>query len=508
MEKKMFENRWATLAVLCLSLLVIVVDTTIVNVALPTLARELDTGPTGLAWVVDAYALVFAAMLLPAGSLADRYGRDRALAFGLLVFAAGSVGAALSSTAGELIAMRALMGAGAAFIMPATLSILTAVYTDPAERARAIGIWSGVSGLGIAIGPTVGGWLLEHFAWSSIFTVNLPVVAVALVAGRFLVPASRAPWRVRLDPVGAILAMAGLAALTYTVIQAPDAGWASRTTLARAGLAAVLLAGFTLWERHSEHPMLPLSLFTNARFTAGSLVGMLQFFALAGTTFLLTQIYQLVLGYSTFGAGLRALPAALAVGALAPLGALVAARIGSRLCAAAGMGLMAAGLVLFSTATSGSGYVHYLVATVVMASGMGLALAAVTNVVVSALPPAQVGIGSAASNTMRNLGTVLGVAVVGSVAASAYTDKMASEVSGPASASVGAAFAIAGHMRGAGAQQILTAAAGAFVHAADIGVLVAAVAAVLGGLLALGFLPGRPAAAESASDARRVEIAA
>src|SRR5215470_9762873 len=254
-------NRWATLAVLCVSLLVIVVDTTIVNVALPTLARQLHAASSGLQWIVDGYTLAFASLLLPAGALADRFGRHRALATGLAAFAAASLAAALTKTSGELIAARAAMGVAAALIMPATLAILTSVFTDRAERAKAIGLWAAVSGVGVAIGPVAGGWLLAHFSWDSIFLVNLPIAVIALLAGRWLVPASRAPIPRRLDLAGAALSVTAFAALTYTLIQAPADGWTSPVTIGRAAAAAVMLAAFAAWEARSSHPMLPLALF-------------------------------------------------------------------------------------------------------------------------------------------------------------------------------------------------------------------------------------------------------
>ena len=231
-------RRWKTLAVLCLSLLITVLDTTVVNVALPTLDRTLHASSSGLEWIVDAYTLVFAGLLMLGGALGDRYGRHRALPAGLLIFGAGSVIAASAGSVSQLIVARAVMGAGAALVMPATLSILTGVFTDPAERAKAIGIWSAVSGLGVAVGPTLGGLLLEHFAWSSIFLINIPVVVVALIAGRRLVPASRAPKAPRIDITGASLSVAGLSALTYTLIQAPSNGWTSSSTILTGVLAA------------------------------------------------------------------------------------------------------------------------------------------------------------------------------------------------------------------------------------------------------------------------------
>ncbi|WP_344275255.1 DHA2 family efflux MFS transporter permease subunit, partial [Actinomadura napierensis] len=438
-----YPRRWYTLGVLCLSLLVIVVDTTIVNVAIPTLASALGAGSGALAWIVDSYTLVFAALLLPAGGLGDRYGRHRALTAGMLVFGAGSLGAALSSTAGQLIAARAVMGVGAAFIMPATLALLTAVFTDPRERAKAIGLWSAVSGLGVAIGPTAGGWLLQHFSWSAIFAVNVPIVAVALVAGLVLVPASAAPHRPRIDVTGAVLAAAGLGSLTYAVIQAGESGWASSGTLLRFAAAAVLLAAFGISQVRGAHPMLDLGLFRDARFTAAALSVMVLFFGLAGVTFVLTQIYQFVLGYSPLQAGIRSLPGALALTVASPLGTRLAARRGIRTAITAGMLAAAAGLAFFATASGGTGYPHYMAASVLVCAGIGLTMSPATQSVMSALPPAKAGIGSAVSNTTRNLGTVLGVALVGSIAATVYTGRMPD---GPAGESIGAAAGTAGHL--------------------------------------------------------------
>ncbi|MGI5329124.1 DHA2 family efflux MFS transporter permease subunit [Actinomadura nitritigenes] len=483
-----YPRRWYTLGVLCLSLLVIVVDTTIVNVAIPTLAASLDAGSGALAWIVDSYTLVFAALLLPAGALGDRYGRHRALSAGMLVFGAGSIGAALSGTAAQLIAARAVMGAGAALIMPATLALITAVFTDPAERARAIGLWSAVSGLGVAIGPTAGGWLLQHFSWGAIFLVNVPVVVAALAGAVFLVPASSAPHRPPLDAAGALLAVAGLGALTYAVIQAGEDGWATAGTLARFAAAAVLLAAFGYSQARAAAPMLDLTLFRDGRFTGAVASVTVMFFGLAGITFVLTQIYQFVLGYSPLEAGVRALPGALALAAASPLGTRAAARFGIRAAITAGMAVAAAGLAWFATADGGSGYGHYVVASVLLSAGIGLTMSPATQSSLSALPPAKAGIGSAVSNTSRNLGTVLGVALVGSIAATVYSGRMPD---GPAGESIGAAAGIAGHLPAPAAASLHDTAAAAFVHGADLGVLVAA-AAVLGtAALVVRHLPGR-----------------
>jgi len=489
-------NRWATLAVLCLSLLVIVVDTTIVNVALPTLARQLHATTSGLQWIVDAYTLAFASLLLLAGALADRYGRHRALAAGLAAFAAASLAAALTKTTGELIAARAAMGMAAAFIMPSTLSILTSVFTDRAERAKAIGLWAAVSGLGVAIGPVAGGWLLAHFSWGSIFLVNLPIAGVALVAGHWLVPSSRAPVPRRLDLAGAALSVTALAALTYTLIQAPADGWTSAATIARAAAAVGLIAAFAVWETRSSHPMLPLTLFRDPGFAGAAATIMLLFFALTGGVFLLTQIYQFVLGLSPLAAGVRTLPSAAMLVVASPLGARIARRFGTRVPVMAGLTMMTGGLALFATATAAATYGHYVSAMMILSAGVGLAMAPATDSVMHGLPPALAGIGSAVNDATRNLGSVLGVAVVGSVAASAYASHLSAfHAAGPAAAavarqSVGAAAAIARQVGGTHGLALFHSAVTAFVTGADRGVLVAAAATFAGLIVAARALRG------------------
>jgi len=276
-----YSKRWWTLAVLCLSLLVISLDNTILNVALPTLERQLDASSSQLQWIVDAYMLVFAGLLLSAGALGDRFGRRRALTFGLAVFGLGSALSAMAGSAEMLIASRALMGVGGAFIMPSTLSILTATF--PAhERPKAIGAWAAVSGLGIAIGPVAGGWLVEHADWSWIFLVNIPFVIAALLAQRPLVPESSDPAAPRLDLPGFALSTAGLTALVWGVIEAPSSGWTDGRTVAAFVAAAVLLVAFVGWERRTPQPMLDVRLFRNPRFSAASAAIMLTFFVQIG----------------------------------------------------------------------------------------------------------------------------------------------------------------------------------------------------------------------------------
>jgi EmrB/QacA subfamily drug resistance transporter len=465
-----------------MSLLIIVVDATIINVALPTLARDLHASTAGLQWITDAYTLTFAALLLLAGALADRFGRHHALAAGLAVFALGSLAAAFTRTPAELIAARAVMGIGAAFIMPATLSIITSVFTNPAERAKAIGIWSAISGLGVAIGPVAGGLLLAHFSWDAIFLVNLPVAAIALAAGHWLVPASRAPVARRLDPAGAIVSVAAFTLLTWALIAAPGSGWLSAATLSRLACAVALLAAFAVIEVRSDHPMLPLTLFKNGRLAGAAIALMVLFFALSGAVFLTTQIYQLVLGYSPLAAGLRALPSALALAAAAPVGAQLTKRAGATLPIVGGLLLVTSGLAFFGTATAASSYVHYVTAMVLLSAGIGLAMSAATTLAMEQLPPALAGVGSAVNDATRNMGSVLGVAVVGSVSASVFASRAAGHATADSSlgSAIAAAHRAAGGAAGGQGTALLHTINSAFVSGADYGVLTAAAVAAAG----------------------------
>jgi DHA2 family multidrug resistance protein-like MFS transporter len=290
-------RRWWVLAVLCLSVLLVVVDNTIVNVALPTISRKLSASTQDLQWVVDAYALVFASLLLVGGNLGDRLGRRRILQAGLILFALTSAGAAVSRTTGELIGARAAMGAAAALIFPATLALLISTFTNPRERATAIGVWSAVAGLAVAIGPVSGGLLLRHFSWRSVFFISVPIAVIALAAGAWLLPESRDVRPGRFDPVGALLSVAGALLLVWTVIEAPRRGWTSAATLVGFAGSVVILAGFAFWQARRPDPMLDVRLFTNARFSAASVAIALAFFGLFGFIFLITQYFQLVHGY-------------------------------------------------------------------------------------------------------------------------------------------------------------------------------------------------------------------
>ncbi len=492
-----YDRRWWILGVLCLSLLVVGLDNTILNVALPTLVRDLHASTSGLQWVVDAYVLVFAGLLLTTGSLSDRYGRRYALAAGLVVFGVGSILSAFAGSTNTLIATRALMGIGGALIMPSTLSILTNVF--PAEeRGRAIGIWAGVSGLGIAIGPIVGGWLLEHFWWGSVFLVNVPVVIVALIAGRLIVPNSKDPSPNALDPVGALLSIVGLVTLIYGIIEAPSHGWTSPQTLATFAFTAVVLVTFTVWELRSDHPMLDVTFFENPRFTAANVSIVLVFFALFGSLFFLTQYLQFVLGYSALEAGIRVAPLALVLMISAPASGRLTGRFGNKVLVAAGMTIVAGGLWFMGTLTIASGYSHVVVSLVILGLGMGTAMVPATESIMGSLPLAKAGLGSAMNDTTRQVGGALGVAILGSIFASAYATNIATSLRGqPATAvaaasdSVGAAIALGERIGGAPGAAIVTAAKESFITAMDRGLVVGAAIAMLGALVALIWLPNR-----------------
>jgi EmrB/QacA subfamily drug resistance transporter len=497
-SERIHRQRWVTLTVLCVSLLVIVIDNTIVNVALPTLVRDLGTSISDLQWVVDAYTLVFAGLLLTAGSLGDRFGRKGALTVGLVIFGGASAAAAFSGSVPALIGARAVMGMGAALIMPATLSILTNVFTDTRERALAIGIWSGVAGIAVAMGPVAGGFLLEHFWWGSVFVVNVPIVVVAIVAGRFFVPQSRNPHRPRIDVVGAVLSIVGLVALVAAIIEAPSNGWTDPLILAGFAVAAVALATFVWWERRVDEPMLNVRFFANPRFTAASLTVTLVFFALFGFIFLATQYLQFVLGYSAFEAGVRTLPFAVAMMVLAPMSSKAVQWVGTKRVVVTGTLVFAAGLVVASTSTVGSGYPRVMLAMLLMGAGMGLSVAPATESIMGALPLHQAGVGSAVNDTSREVGGALGVAIVGSMLSSLYSSNLNSHlpasVPGPvrdaADQSVGAALQVSGQLGRVGLP-LADAAREAFVYAMSRASLVTAVVAVLGAIVAWRFLPAR-----------------
>ena len=504
-------RRRQILLVLCLSLLVVVIDNTILNTALPTLARVLHAGTSSLQWITDAYTLCFAALLIPAGALGDRYGRRRSLLGGLAVFALGSVAAALAPGTGMLIGARVVMGLGAAFVMPATLSILNAVF-PPKERPQAIAAWSAVAGIGIVIGPTLGGLLLSHFWWGSIFLINVPLVAVALAGVLLTVPETAEPGGHRLDLLGTALVGGALFAIVDAIIEAPDRGWTAALTLSEMTVGLVALGVFAWWELRSAHPLVDLRIFASRAFSAAAAAVTVVFFALFGSLFVLTQYLQLVHAYSPLSAGLRALPFALAIGVMSPLSPILAKRFGLRLVIPAGMALMGLGLLDLSTVGVHTSYPPIAVAVAIMGAGMGLVMAPASTAIMTTVPAHQAGAGSAINDTIREVGGALGIAVVGSLAAAVYRTRLthtliAQHIPGlvvhTATGSIAAADIVGRRVGGAPGSALVDAAHSAFVNAMAMGVRVAAGVALVSAIAVIFALPRRhePALAEAAPPA-------
>jgi len=491
-------RRWQALVVLAMSLLIVSVDNTILNVALPTIREELDASSSELQWIVDSYLLVFAGLLLAAGTIGDRFGRRRALFTGLGIFGLGSLLAAISGGSTELIASRALMGVGAAAIMPTTLSILTNIFPKD-ERPKAIAIWAATAGMGIAIGPISGGFLIEYFDWSSIFLVNLPIVAAALIAGALLIPESRDPASPRLDWAGIGLSVAGLTAIVWGLIEAPERGWTSATILAAFAAGAAILAAFVAWELRARQPMLDVTVFRNLRFSAANVSVTFVFFALMGVMYFLTTYLQSVLGYSALQAGVRMLPIAVGVILAARLSVPVTARLGTKFVVAAGLVVVGVSLGAFTAVDVDTPYFTKVAgALTFMGVGMGLAMAPATEAIMGSLPRAKAGIGSAMNDVVREVGGTLGVAVLGSVVSTGYASGMDGATSGlphgaaeAASDSVGGAHEVAAEIGGAASTKLIVLADQAFIDAMTTAAGVAAGVALVGALIAALFLPAR-----------------
>jgi EmrB/QacA subfamily drug resistance transporter len=497
------------LAALLLAAFAINLDTTIVNVALPTLVRELHASTTQLQWVVDAYNLVFAALLLVSGSMSDRLGRKGMLLSGLALFGLASVAGAMTTTAGALIVARCFMGLGAAAVFPATLSTISNVFTERTERARAIGLWGATAGVGVALGPIVGGWLLERFAWSSIFFAMAPVAALAAALVARFVPTSRDPDAPRADWPGFLLSTASMALLIFTIIEAPDHGWSSGRTIGSFALTGALIAAFVLTERRATAPMLDVGLFRNPRFTAASGAVTIAFFNLFGFIFLITQYFQFFKGYSPLSAGIHLLPVAMSVGISSVLGTKLSVRFGTNLIVTLGLVLTGAFYVWVATVSTTTGYATIAAQMIIYGTGMGFTSAPATEAIMGVVPAAKAGIGSAVNDATRLLGGTLGVAVIGSVYASLYASRLTASLptalpgsmANAAHRSAGAALGIAEHLAHAGqptlGATVHAAAAGAFIHGLSAACVVAAGVAAIGAAGAVTLLPAQPVAAEA-----------
>ena len=520
----MTRNKPLILISLLLASFAINLDTTIVNVALPSLVRELHTSTSQLQWIVDAYSLVFASLLLAAGSMSDRVGRKGVLLAGLGVFGLASAAGGLTNSPGQLIVARSVMGLGAALIFPATLSLISNVFVERAERARAIGLWGASAGVAVALGPIVGGWLLEHFSWTSIFFAMVPVAAAGAALVALAVPTSRDPRAPRADPPGLVLSTAAMALLIYTIIEAPNHGWSSARSVAGFAVAGALFAGFVAWERRASEPLLDLRLFRNLRFTAASGSVTVVFFSLAGFIFLITQYFQFFKGYRPLSTGVHLLPVATSVGVMSVVGTKLAVRSSTKLVVAAGLVALAGFFAWVSNNSSGTSYLEIAAQMVLGGSGMGLVSAPATEAIMGVVPRAKAGVGSAVNDATRLLGATLGVAVIGSIYASLFASRLTSSLPAAlprglahtAHNSVGAALAVAHRTALAGhpavGLQVHSAASSAFFDGLSAGCLVAAGVSAAGALLAAALLPaqptgpaveiGRPLAATAAVDRR------
>lgn len=493
------------LAALCLATLSISLATTAINVTLPTLAVELEASNRDLQWIVDAYNLLFATFVLAFGSLSDRYGRKGALLLGLAVFAGGAVGASFASSTGQLVSWQAVMGLGAAFVYPTTLSILSNVFTDRAAKAKAIGVWGATTGVGVACGPILGGLLLESYWWGSVFLALSAAAAISIAATLAVVETSKDPATPRIDFGGLALSVLAVGSLVYTVIEAPEHGWGSWTTIIGFGLAAILFGTLVLWERGRDEPMIDVTLFTNMRFTAASVSVTFAYFALFGFIFLITQYFQLVRDYGPLETGLKFIPVATAIAIGSVVGTLLAVRIGNKLVVTTGLLLFTTAFVWIATLSTSTSYLEIAGQMIPLGLGLGLTSAPATEAIMGAVPLNKAGIGSAMNDATREIGGTLGVAVIGSVYSSLYASTMADSaatqqlpenVRSLVEESVGAADIaserLAAGGNSAGAQAVSDAAATAFLDGLSVGAYVAAGVTLIGAAIAFLFLPARP----------------
>jgi EmrB/QacA subfamily drug resistance transporter len=495
------KRREAVLRVMCLALMMVVAAVASLNVALPGIARDTGASQTQLQWIVDAYAIVFAALLLPAGAIGDRFGRKPLLAAGLALFGAVSFAALFVHTPGPLIALRAGMGVAAALIMPVTLSVITTIF-PPEERGKAVGTWAGVAAGGAVIGLLTSGVLLHFFSWPAIFALNVVLAALALAGTVLIVPATRESRPPRLDPIGTLLSVAGLAAIVFGTIEGPEHGWGDPLTLAALVGGGVAISLFVLWELNRREPMLDPRHFLRRGFGAGSVSISVQFFAAFGFLFLALPYLQLVLGYSALQAAGALLPMAAVVIPLSRFAPRIAARFGVRVTGPIGLGLMAVGFVVFSTLGTSASYWHFLLGLLPFGAGMALAGSPATTAIVASLPHEKQGVASATNDVSRELGGAFGIAVLGSILNTAYragvdhhTAALPAALAGKAHDSLGAAQAIGNRL---GAHDLVTHANSAFVHGISLALLAGAAALIGGAAFVALRAPGR---AESEANA-------
>jgi len=478
-------RRWVILGALCTSLFMVVLDNTVLNVAIPSLSDDLHTSTAQVQWVIDAYSLVFGGLLLSAGSLSDRYGRKRGFVAGLVIFGVASLGCAFAPTTHWLVTARAVLGVGGALLMPGTLSILINIF--PArERVQAMSVWSGMSALGMAAGPILGGVLVEHFWWGSVFLLNVPIVIGAVIASVILIPESKDPAAGKADIVGAVLSTVFMTTIVYAVISSANKGWSSPKVVSATTVAIVALVAFAIWERHTDHPMLELSIIRQRRFLGAAIAGTLLLFTFGGASFLVTQQLQFVLGLSPLAAGLRMLPLVGAVIVGAVLSAPLTTRLGGRLVVFAGLALVSAGLAYFAFIGAGGGYSRVAVTFLGVGFGAGLALAPASEALLGAIPTERAGLGSALNDMVQEIGIALGVALLGTLVSVGYHSALPAGAPREARRGLGLALQMASDT---GDPTLATAAKAAFEHGAAISMGVAAGIALLAAVSSAWLLP-------------------
>jgi EmrB/QacA subfamily drug resistance transporter len=505
-------RRWGALAVLCVSLLLVTLDRGVLFVALPTLVRHLHATSSQLQWIVAAYVVVFAGLLLVGGSLADRIGRKRTLLAGLAVFAAGSAGAAFSGSVGALIAARASMGIGGALMIPSSLSIITAVFPNPGDRQRAIGVWAGTAWLGSCLGPVIGGLLLAHFWWGSVFLIDVPIAALGLAFVITLVPDSKNPAARPADPAGALLSIAALGLVLFALIEAPMRGWDSAVVIGTGAGGLAALGGFVGWERLSSHPMLNLGFFRERSFCGAVTPLGLGAFGLFGSTFLLALFIQFILGHNALEAGIRELPIAGTAAVVSVTSPLIVRVAGGKLTVAAGLLILAGGLWLISGSSLTSGYGGIVVGQIMIGGGTGLVIPSATASVIGAVPRRHAGVGSATNELVLQTGGALGVAVIGSLFSTRYQGTVTrwlaprhvpAGVLHTARGSVGGALGASARIGGPLGHLIAQAARSAFAIGMQLGLLAGAASAATAAIVALLVLPPRTRADQLSKPARQ-----
>ncbi|MFI6542792.1 MFS transporter [Streptomyces prunicolor] len=501
-----YARRWSALIVLCLSLLIVVMANTSLIVAAPDMTTDLGLSSSDLQWVVDGYTVPYAALMLVLGAIGDKYSRRGALVTGLVIFAGGSVMGSLVHETGLVIAARAIMGVGAAVVMPATLSLLVAIFPKR-ERARAITVWTATSGLAIAVGPLVAGWLLEDHAWGSTFLINVPIAVAAVVGALVLVPPSKADAMGRIDYVGGLLSIVSVGSLVYAIIEGPHFGWGTGPVTA-AVVAALGLPAFVAWELRHPHPMLDVRRFTQRSFSGSMTAVLFFFFGTYGAIYYATQFLQFVLGYSALETGVRLLPLAAAVSLGAAVTGRLTPKLGMKPMVVTGMAIGTAGVFLLTLVDKTSGYGDFLPMMLLLGFAIGLSVSPATDTIMGSFPENELGVGGGANDTALELGGSLGIAILGSLLGTTYKDKLTDLVGGhlPAAAldtakdSVGGGLAVAQQIAktpSAGPQQaqaLVDAVHEAFAHGVAQTSLVGGIIMAAGTLIVLAVLPGRRAA--------------